>query len=114
MSDATERIPPALADDPDQVSEALEIAAALWEKGVGNDALRWLRRAAEAAADAGNMTRLATLARAAADLEAVRPSQLSSSDLSEVEPGEYDLTCLPLRIVGADGSPARVVLRSRG
>src|SRR5262245_18998222 len=34
-------------------------------------------------------------------------------DLTEVEPGEYDLTCLPLRIVGADGSPARVVLRSR-
>ena len=34
-------------------------------------------------------------------------------DLSEIEPGEYDMTCLPLRIVGADGSPARVVLRSR-
>ena len=34
-------------------------------------------------------------------------------DLSEVEPGEYDMTCLPLRIVGADGSPARVVLRTR-
>lgn len=34
-------------------------------------------------------------------------------DLSEVEPGEYDMICLPLRIVGADGSPARVVLRTR-
>jgi arylformamidase len=34
-------------------------------------------------------------------------------DLSEVEPGEYDMTCLPLRIVGADGSPARVLLRTR-
>jgi arylformamidase len=34
-------------------------------------------------------------------------------DLSAVEPGEYDMTCLPLRIVGADGSPARVVLRTR-
>ncbi|MGE0455512.1 MAG: cyclase family protein [Vicinamibacteria bacterium] len=34
-------------------------------------------------------------------------------DLSQVEEGEYDLICLPLRIVGADGSPARVVLRSR-
>jgi arylformamidase len=34
-------------------------------------------------------------------------------DLSEVEPGEYDMTCLPLRIAGADGSPARVVLRTR-
>jgi arylformamidase len=34
-------------------------------------------------------------------------------DLSDVEPGEYDLTCLPLRLVGADGSPARVILRAR-
>ena len=34
-------------------------------------------------------------------------------DLSEVEPGEYDMTCLPLRIAGADGAPARVILRTR-
>jgi arylformamidase len=34
-------------------------------------------------------------------------------DLSEADPGEYDMACLPLRIVGADGSPARVVLRKR-
>jgi arylformamidase len=34
-------------------------------------------------------------------------------DLSRVEPGEYDMVCLPLRIEGGDGSPARVVLRPR-
>jgi arylformamidase len=34
-------------------------------------------------------------------------------DLSETEQGEYDLVCLPLRLVGADGAPARVLLRSR-
>jgi arylformamidase len=34
-------------------------------------------------------------------------------DLSEVEPGEYDMVCLPLRVGGGDGAPARVVLRSR-
>jgi arylformamidase len=34
-------------------------------------------------------------------------------DLSEVEAGDYDMTCLPLRIVGLDGSPARVILRTR-
>jgi arylformamidase len=34
-------------------------------------------------------------------------------DLSAVEPGEYDLFCLPLRLVGGDGAPARVVLRTR-
>lgn len=33
-------------------------------------------------------------------------------DLSAAEPGEYDMACLPLRLVGADGAPARVVLRS--
>lgn len=34
-------------------------------------------------------------------------------DLSEVEPDEYDMVCLPLRIQGGDGAPARVVLRPR-
>ena len=34
-------------------------------------------------------------------------------DLSDVAPGEYELVCLPLRIAGADGAPARVILRSR-
>jgi arylformamidase len=34
-------------------------------------------------------------------------------DLSEVQPGEYDMTCLPLRVGAGDGAPARVVLRSR-
>jgi arylformamidase len=34
-------------------------------------------------------------------------------DLSEVDPGEYDMACLPLRVGGGDGAPARVVLRSR-
>lgn len=32
-------------------------------------------------------------------------------DLSEVGPGTYEMTCLPLRIAGAEGAPARVVLR---
>ena len=32
-------------------------------------------------------------------------------DLSKVKPGKYELVCLPLKIVGADGAPARAVLR---
>jgi arylformamidase len=32
-------------------------------------------------------------------------------NLSDVEPGVYDMYCLPLRVVGGDGAPARVVLR---
>ncbi len=39
---------------------------------------------------------------------------LEGLDLSEVEPGEYEMACLPLRVAGGDGAPARVVLRSRG
>jgi arylformamidase len=34
-------------------------------------------------------------------------------NLARVEPGRYDLVCLPLRIAGGDGAPARVALRKR-
>ncbi len=33
-------------------------------------------------------------------------------DLSRVKPGSYSLVCLPLRIIGGDGAPARAVLQS--
>ena len=36
---------------------------------------------------------------------------LESLDLRAVDAGRYELLCLPLRIVGADGGPARVLLR---
>ncbi len=32
-------------------------------------------------------------------------------DLREAPPGRYDLVCLPLRLEGADGAPARALLR---
>jgi arylformamidase len=32
-------------------------------------------------------------------------------DLSAAEAGDYEIMCLPLKIAGADGAPARVVLR---
>jgi len=32
-------------------------------------------------------------------------------NLRDVDPGIYEMYCLPLRIVGSDGAPARVVLR---
>ena len=37
---------------------------------------------------------------------------LEGLDLRAIAPGEYELLCLPLRLVGTDGAPARVVLRS--
>ena len=32
-------------------------------------------------------------------------------NLANVEPGKYELVCLPLKLVGSDGAPARAVLR---
>ena len=34
-------------------------------------------------------------------------------NLREIEPGDYDLICLPLKLDGSDGSPARAVLRRK-
>jgi arylformamidase len=34
-------------------------------------------------------------------------------NLSKIKPGRYELTCLPLKLVGADGSPARAILIER-
>jgi len=31
-------------------------------------------------------------------------------DLSQVSPGDYDLYCLPLKLAGSEGAPARVIL----
>ena len=31
-------------------------------------------------------------------------------DLSAIKPGNYELFCLPLKLVGSDGAPARVIL----
>lgn len=36
---------------------------------------------------------------------------IESLDLTRVEPGQYELICLPLRLMGADGAPARALLR---
>jgi arylformamidase len=38
---------------------------------------------------------------------------LESLDLRQVEPGEYELICAPLKLVGSDGAPARALLRRR-
>ena len=38
---------------------------------------------------------------------------LEGLDLRGIEPGAYELICAPLKLVGADGAPARVFLRHR-
>jgi arylformamidase len=38
---------------------------------------------------------------------------LEGLNLREVEPGEYQLICLPLKLAGSDGAPARTILIKR-
>jgi arylformamidase len=43
-------------------------------------------------------------------LLAARVVPIEGLDLRGVEPGEYRLVCAPLKLVGSDGAPARVLL----
>jgi hypothetical protein len=67
MSDPSLQFPEPEASDADDVVLALETAGALWKRGDALEGIRWLRRAAEAAEEAGDDLRAVALARAAAD-----------------------------------------------
>jgi hypothetical protein len=60
--------PQPLADDSEDVSDALDTGFVLWKAGEHADALRWLRRARDFADEIGNDRRALDLARIAADL----------------------------------------------
>src|SRR4051812_33163061 len=60
--------PAAKPDDVEDVSWALSTAEANWNRGDHADAIKWIRRAAEAAAEAEADDRALELAKAAADL----------------------------------------------
>jgi len=62
-------IPSPSRADADTVITALETAAVFQAKGDGREAMRWLRRAAESASDAGDDPRALSLSRIAADLQ---------------------------------------------
>lgn len=63
-------IPKAREEDPEDVSWALSTAATSFARGDRAEALKWLRRAAEAASEADDDSRALELAKAAADLSA--------------------------------------------
>jgi hypothetical protein len=107
MTDPTTRVPVPLDDDPEDVVEALEVAGALWEKGDRADAIRWVRRAAEAAADAGDTSRLAALARSAADLEQVAAPSPSAPSLEDALVPADDLDSQTRPAVRSVAPPAR-------
>jgi hypothetical protein len=64
----TPPIPEPRADDDEDVRWALSTAGSLWARGDSGEALKWLRRAAEAASDAGRDDRSLELFKVAADV----------------------------------------------
>ena len=62
------QVPEPRPEDPEDVSWALSTAEAMWARGDHSEGVKWVRRAAEAAADAENDERSLELAKAAADL----------------------------------------------
>lgn len=68
MSESFTDLPEVEPQDPESVAVAIETARALFRTGDRLDALRWLRRAAERAEEAGDDLRAVNLARRAADL----------------------------------------------
>src|SRR5262249_8451770 len=75
---------------------AVEAAGWLAERGVWTVGIDYL---SIGAMDAGPETHQPLLAAGVCIIEGL--------DLSRVEPGLYDLICMPLRLVGLDGAPAR-------
>ncbi len=81
-------IPRALATDIEDVVWALSTAESLWKRGDHADAVVWLRRAAEAAADAQDDDRALTLAREAAELREWLEARARYADAGE---GDLDV-----------------------
>ncbi len=75
-------VPEAKPEDPEDVSWALSTAEAMWARGDNLEGIKWVRKAAEAAADAEQDERYLELVKAASDLASLiaRRSQASISD----------------------------------
>jgi hypothetical protein len=71
-------VPTAKKDDPEDVAWALQTAEATWSRGDHADALKWIRRAAEAASEAEVDDRALELAKAAADVASVLAEEKTS------------------------------------
>ena len=86
---------------PDFVHLSVEAAALLAERQVRTVGIDYL---SIAGMEEGVPTHVALLEKGICIIEGL--------DLSSVQPGSYELICLPLRLAGADGAPARVLLRA--
>lgn len=88
------------AYDPDFVAFSVEAAQALVARGVKLVGLDYL---SVAHADEQVPVHRAFLDHGVVLLEGI--------DLSEIEPGRYELICFPIRLRGSDGAPCRAMLR---
>jgi CRP-like cAMP-binding protein len=80
MSSEPPALPRALDDDDDDVAWALQTAGVQWERGGAADAVVWLKRAAEAAAEAGEFGRSADIQRRANEIDRWLKSRVSFLD----------------------------------
>lgn len=86
---------------PDFVHLSREAAALLAERQVRTVGIDYL---SIAGMEEGGPTHVALLEKGICIIEGL--------DLSSAAPGSYELICLPLRLAGSDGAPARVLLRA--
>lgn len=104
-------IPTPKPNDPEDVSWALSTAEAMWGRGDHAEAIKWIRRGAEAASEAEADDRALELAKAAADLASmiVRMSQPDPSSARPPvgSPGPPPQTNPPPRASTAPAAPSR-------
>ncbi|WP_437616158.1 hypothetical protein WMF20_20655 [Sorangium sp. So ce834] len=91
-------IPPPHDEDDEDVHWALSTATALWGRGEREEALRWLRRAAEQASDANADLRALELFKAAAEVA-------QKISVTEEDPGSATATDSPPAIASAPKTP---------
>jgi hypothetical protein len=103
-------IPPARKDDTEDVAWALSTAEAMHARGDRGDALKWLRRAAEAASEAQSDDRALELAKAAADLASVLGP---TTNLPPPPPPPPPASLFPTRVMAPSQAPPAVYPATR-
>ncbi len=107
MSETTIRVPAAVAGDPTDVSTALEVARALWQKGSRDDAIHWVKRAIDAASEAGLSARATALMTAAIELERANEGLVEAApEPEEVAAEEESVEPIAAQVAGASVSTA--------
>jgi hypothetical protein len=107
MMSAPAQLPSPEPTDIGDIRSALETAQSLWEQGERREALQWVRRAAEAAAESGADARALTLAKMGAELRGSVdiPRTMPPPKMPDVPPpslrGDAELV---VTVVSNDGS----------